>query len=70
MPADDDVLDVQVADGVVYDRHYVQVDVVDEVGDVAVDEHFSWFEACYGFGGDAGVGAALGVSVSKRFILG
>jgi hypothetical protein len=47
-----------VADGVVYDGHDVQVDVVDEVGDVAVDEHLAWIETGDGFGGDAGVRAA------------
>jgi hypothetical protein len=58
VPADDDVFYFEVADGVVDDGHDVEVDVVDEVGDVAVDEHFAWFETCDGFGGDAGVGAA------------
>lgn len=56
--ADDDMLDFKVADGVVYDGHDVQVDVVDEVGDVAVDEHLAWIETGDGFGGDAGVRAA------------
>jgi hypothetical protein len=56
--ADDDVLYFEVADGVVDDGHYVEVDVVDEVGNVAVDEHLAGFETCDGFGGDAGVGAA------------
>ena len=58
--ADDDVLDVQVAHGVVDDGHDVEVGVADEVGDVAVDEHFAGLEAGDGFGGDAGVGAAWG----------
>jgi hypothetical protein len=58
MAAHYDVLYFEVTDSVVYDGHDVEVDVVDEVGDVAVDEHFAGFEACYGFGGDAGVGAA------------
>lgn len=56
--ADNDVLDFEVADGVVDDGHDVEVDVVDEVGDVAVDEHLARLEAGDGFGGDAGVGAA------------
>lgn len=56
--ADDNVFDFEVADGVVDDGHDVEVDVVDEVGDVAVDEHLTWFEASDGFGGDARVGAA------------
>jgi hypothetical protein len=47
-----------VADRVVDDRHDVQVDVVDEVGNVAVDEHLTGVNAGKGFGGDAGVRAA------------
>ena len=58
VPADYYVLDVQVADGVVYDGHYVEVGGADEVGDVAVDEHLAGLEAGDGFGGDARVGAA------------
>lgn len=56
--ADDDVLDVEVAHGVVDDGHDVEVGRADEVSDVAVDEHLAGFEAGDGFGGDAGVGAA------------
>lgn len=56
--ADDDVLDFEVADRVVDDRHDVEVDVVDEVGNVAVDEHLAWVDAGEGFGGDTRVGAA------------
>jgi hypothetical protein len=55
MAADDNVLYFEVADGVVDDGHDVEVDVVDEVGDVTVDEHLTGFETCDGFGGDAGV---------------
>lgn len=56
--ADNNVLDFEVADRVVNDGHDVEVDVVNEVGDVAVDEHLAGLEARDGFGGDAGVGAA------------
>jgi hypothetical protein len=58
VPANNDVFYFQVAHGIVDDGHDVEVDVVDEVGDVAVDEHFAGFETGDGFGGDAGVGAA------------
>jgi hypothetical protein len=58
MAAYDNVLDFEVTDSVVYDRHDVEVDVVDEIGDVAVDEHFAWFQAGDSFGGNARVGAA------------
>jgi hypothetical protein len=51
--ADDDVFDLEMADRVVDDGHDVEIDVVDEVGDVAMDEHLAGFEACDGFGGDA-----------------
>jgi hypothetical protein len=61
----DNVLNFEVADRVVYDGHDVEVDVVYEVGNVAVDEHLAWFETCDGFGGDAGVGAAFRYSISK-----
>jgi hypothetical protein len=47
-----------VAYRVVYDRHDVQIDVVDQVGNVTVDEHLAWLETGNGFGGNAGVGAA------------
>ena len=56
--ADDNVLDLEVADRVVNHGHDIQVDVVDQVGDVAVDEHLTGFEARDGFGGNARVGAA------------
>lgn len=58
MAADDDVLDFEVADSVVDDRHHVKVDVIYEISDVAVDEHLAWLEPGDGFSGDAGVGAA------------
>ena len=63
--ADDDVLDFEVAHGVVDDGHYVEVGVADKVGDVAVDEHLARAEAGDGFGGDAGVGAACEMSASS-----
>lgn len=56
--ADDDVLDAEVADGVVDDGHDVEVGVADEVGDVAVDKGLAGLEAGDLLGGDAGVGAA------------
>lgn len=62
--AHNDVLDVQMADGVVDDGHDVEVGVADEVRDVAMDEHLAGFEAGDGFGGDAGVGAAWWYIVS------
>ena len=63
--ANDNVLNFEVADRVVYDGHDVEVDVVDEVGNVAVDEHLAGLETGDGFGGDARVGAACGDWVSK-----
>ena len=65
--ADDDVLDVQVADRVVDHGHDVEVGGADQVGDVAVDEHLAGFEAGDGFGGDARVGAAWGVSAPSGY---
>lgn len=53
-----DVLDLEVAHGVVDDGHDVQVNVVDEVGNVAVNEHLAGVDASESFGGDARVGAA------------
>lgn len=50
--ADNDVLDFEVTDSVVDDGHDVEVDVVDEVGNVAMDEHLAGLEAGDGFGGD------------------
>nr|GFD57614.1 hypothetical protein [Tanacetum cinerariifolium] len=47
-----DVLDLEVAHSVVDNRHDVQIDVVDEVGDVAMDEHLARVDAGEGFGGD------------------
>lgn len=58
MAADDDVLDLEVLDGVVDDGHGVEVDVADEVGDVAVDKGLAGLEAGDLLGGDARVGAA------------
>jgi hypothetical protein len=55
---DDNVLDLEVADGVVDDGHDVQIDVVDEIGNVAVDEHLTWFETSDGFSGDTRVRTA------------
>lgn len=56
--ADDDVLDAEVADGVVDDGHDIEVGVADEVGDVAVDEGLAGLEAGDLLGGDARVAAA------------
>jgi hypothetical protein len=56
--ANDDVLDFEVPHRVVDHGHDVEVDIVDKVGDVAVDEHLAGLEAGDGFGGDARVGAA------------
>jgi hypothetical protein len=47
-----------VTHSVVDDGHDIQVDVVDEVGDVAVDEHLTGIDTSEGFGGNARVGAA------------
>lgn len=58
MSTDNDVFDLKVAHGVVYDGHDIEVDVVDEICNVAMDEHFTWFETSDGFGGNAGVRAA------------
>lgn len=55
--ADDDVLDAEVAHGVVDDAHDVEVGVADEVGDVAVDKGLAGLEAGDLLGGDAGVAA-------------
>ena len=62
MSADDNVLDLEVADGVVDDRHDVEVNVADKVGNVAVDEHLAGLETGNGFGRDARVGAACRVT--------
>jgi hypothetical protein len=56
--ADDNVFYFEVTNGVVHDGHDVEVNVIDEVGDVAVDEHLTRFKAGDGFSGDARVGAA------------
>ena len=58
MPAYDDVLDLQVHDGVGDDAEGVEVARVQDVGDVAVDEDVAGLEAEDGGFGDAGVGAA------------
>jgi len=58
MAADNDVLYFEMANGVVDNRHYVEVNVVDEIGNVAVDEHLAGTKAGDGFCRDAGVGAA------------
>jgi hypothetical protein len=76
--AHDNVLDLEVADRVVNHGHDVEVDVINQVGDVAVDEHLAGFEARDGFGGDARVGAAwqdgsacssVGVGVDKSIVV-
>lgn len=55
---DDDVLDLEVLDGVVEDGSDVEVDVADQVGDVAVDKGLAGLEAGDLLGGDARVAAA------------
>lgn len=55
--ADDDVLDAQVAHGIVDDGHHVEVGVGDEVGDVAVDEDLAGLQAHDLIGGDTAVAA-------------
>jgi len=64
MATHDDVLDFEVAHGVVNDGHDVEVGGADEIGNVAVDEHVTSVEAGNGFGGDARIGAAYVPSVS------
>lgn len=56
--AEDDVLDLQVDDGVLDDGEGVEVGGGDDVGDVAVDEDVAWLKAEDGGLGDASVGAA------------
>lgn len=56
--ADDDLLDLEVADGVLDDGEHVGVGGVDDVCDVAVDEDVAGLEAEHGGLGDAGVRAA------------
>lgn len=55
--ANDDVLDAQVAHGIVDDGHDVEVGVGDEVGDVTVDEDLACLEAHDLIGGDTAVAA-------------
>ena len=56
--ADDNVLDLQVAHGVVDHGHGGKVDGGDDVGDVAVDEDLAGIEAHDFVRGDTAVGAA------------
>jgi hypothetical protein len=63
--ADDNVLDLQVTDGVVDDGHGAQVDCGDDVGDVAVDKDLAGVEAHDLVCGDAAVGAA-DVAITTR----
>lgn len=58
MAADDNVLDLEVLDGVVEHRGDVEVDVADEVGDVAVHKGLAGLKARDLLGGDARVAAA------------
>lgn len=55
--ADDDVLDLQMVDGIVDDTRGVEVDIADQVGDVAVDKGLTRSEAGDLLGGDARVAA-------------
>lgn len=57
VPADDDVLDLEVANGVLDDAHHAEVDVAHHIGDVAVDEHLTGAETRDLLGGDAAVAA-------------
>lgn len=56
--ADDNVLDLEVLDGVVEHRGDVEVDVAHQIGDVAVHEGLAGLEARDLLGGDARVAAA------------
>jgi len=58
MPADHDVRDLEVHDGIADDAEGVEVARMQDVGNVAVDEDVSRLEAKDGGFGDAGVGAA------------
>ena len=58
MPADDNVLDLELADGELEHAGEGQVGGGEHVGDVAVDEDVTGLEAEDGGFGDAGVGAA------------
>lgn len=58
VPAHDDVLDLQGADGVLHDALAIEVAVDHDVRDVAVDEYLAGLEADDLIGGDAAVGAA------------
>lgn len=55
---DDDVFDVQVADSVVDDCHYVEIVVADEVGDVAMHEDFASIKTHDFVGWNTGIGAS------------
>lgn len=58
MPAHNNVLHLQMADGVVDDGHDVKIGVADQVGDVAVDKRVTGFEAGDLLGGNAGIGTS------------
>lgn len=70
--ADNNVLDVQVLDGVVDDGHDVDVNVADEVGNVAVDKSLARLKTGDLFGRDARVTAAdpevLGLLASRELL--
>ena len=58
VPADDDVLDVQVIDGILNCREAIEVRMDDNVCDVAMYEHFTGRKPDNLVGGNAAVGAA------------
>ncbi len=58
MAAHDDVLDMEMAHGVLDDAHNIEVRVDDQVGDVAVDEGLAGPEARDLLGGNAGIAAS------------
>src|SRR5690606_26493356 len=66
--ADDNVFDLENADGEMEDREAVEVRVDDEVGDVAVDEHFAREQAGDFGGRDPAVGTS-DPEVLRRLLL-
>lgn len=58
MPAHDDVLDVEMAHGVLDDAHNVEIGVDHQIGDVAVDEGLAGCQPGNLLCGDAGVAAS------------
>ena len=72
MAADDDVLDLEHIDGELHHREAIEVGVDDDIGDVAMDEHFAGREADDLVGRHPAVGAtdpevAWGLLARKPF---